>query len=105
MNGRDVPDLLTGLQDALNVAHDDDSRSRPRRVLHNACAKGRVAPSGDAPSNRPGKPTRHGRLLAACYHAAGASTGSRNQRYSAFSWSYANSKSPSAVSHGVALSS
>jgi len=24
MNGRDVPDLLTGLQDALNVAHDND---------------------------------------------------------------------------------
>jgi hypothetical protein len=27
MNGRDVPDLLTGLQDALNVAHNNDSPS------------------------------------------------------------------------------
>jgi hypothetical protein len=29
MNGRDAPDLLTWLQDALNVAHDNDSPSRP----------------------------------------------------------------------------
>jgi len=29
MNGRDVPHLLTGLQDALNVAH--DNRSPPQR--------------------------------------------------------------------------
>jgi hypothetical protein len=33
MNGRYVPDLLTGLQDALNVAHDNYSPSRPSRVL------------------------------------------------------------------------
>src|SRR6185295_7676469 len=29
MNGRDVPDLVTGLQDALNIAHDNDSPSTP----------------------------------------------------------------------------
>src|SRR6185295_12243870 len=44
MNGRDVPDLLTGLQDALNIAHDDVSPSWPSRVLYHACAKRKGVP-------------------------------------------------------------
>jgi hypothetical protein len=32
MNGRDVPDLLTGLQDALNVVHDNEFPSAFRAV-------------------------------------------------------------------------
>jgi hypothetical protein len=44
MNGRDVPDLLAGLQDALNVAHDNYSPSRPSRVLRRACAKRKKGP-------------------------------------------------------------
>jgi hypothetical protein len=56
MNGRDVPDLLTGLQDALNVAHDNESPSAAISFSRvdlqialvrklNSIAKGRAATS------------------------------------------------------------
>jgi hypothetical protein len=32
MDGRDVPDLLAGLQDALNIAHDNDFRFAFRAI-------------------------------------------------------------------------
>src|SRR6476469_2592049 len=50
MNGRDAPDLLTRLQDALNIIHDQASPSRPSCVLHNA------RPFRRGPFQRPTRP-------------------------------------------------
>jgi hypothetical protein len=40
-----VPDLLTGLQDALNVAHDNYSPSRPSRVVASRVRKKKERPA------------------------------------------------------------